>query len=84
MLQLRPGCECCDRDLPPDAADARICSFECTFCEACATERLKGVCPNCGGELTPRPRRPANKLAAHPPSTTRVFKPQGCSNRLAS
>lgn len=81
MLQMRPGCECCDRDLPPDSPDARICTFECTFCVSCVTERLKGSCPNCGGEFTSRPRRPANKLAAYPPSTQRVFKPQGCAPR---
>ena len=63
MLELRPGCECCDRDLPPDSAEARICSFECTFCATCAEEVLGGRCPNCGGELVARPRRPAEKLA---------------------
>lgn len=78
MLELRPGCECCDRDLPPEATDARICSFECTFCADCAESLLKGVCPNCGGELVARPRRPAAKLAANPPSVTRVFKPADC------
>ena len=62
MLQMRPGCECCDRDLPPDSADARICSFECTFCSDCASRRLAGTCPNCGGELLPRPSRAAAKL----------------------
>ena len=51
MLALRPSCECCDRDLPPDSPDARICSFECTFCADCAQTRLAGRCPNCGGEL---------------------------------
>lgn len=79
MLQLRPSCECCDADLPPDAGNARICSFECTFCAACAESTLGNVCPNCGGELVPRPRRPQAKLAQHPPSRTRVFKPQGCT-----
>ena len=78
MLQLRPGCECCDRDLPPDTADAMICSFECTFCRDCATTKLAGRCPNCGGELVARPRRPAEKLARSPASTERVFKPAGC------
>lgn len=78
MLQLRPNCECCDRDLPPDATDAVICSFECTFCRACADGVLGGVCPNCGGELMPRPRRPAAQLASHPPSDQRVLKPGGC------
>ena|SRR5215467_9224328 len=72
MLQLRPSCECCDRDLPPDSPDAVICSFECTFCRSCATTVLGGRCPNCGGELVARPRRPADKLAKFPASTERV------------
>ena len=54
MLQLRPNCECCNRDLPADSADARICSFECTFCCECAEAVLHGSCPNCGGELLAR------------------------------
>ncbi|WP_371226720.1 DUF1272 domain-containing protein [Pseudomonas sp. QE6] len=78
MLELRPSCECCNRDLPGDSADARICSFECTFCTDCAEQVLHGRCPNCGGELVPRPRRPAEKLAANPASTQRVLKPAGC------
>ena len=78
MLKLKPSCECCDVDLPPETPDARICSFECTFCVACAEGRLGGQCPNCGGELLRRPRRPAGKLARFPASTERVFKPQGC------
>jgi GNAT superfamily N-acetyltransferase len=78
MLDLRPSCECCDADLPPESPLARICSFECTFCATCAERRLDGRCPNCGGELLPRPRRPAGKLAANPASTVRVFKPAGC------
>ena len=80
-LQLRPNCEYCDKDLPPDSGEARICSFECTFCADCADTRLAGICPNCGGELLPRPRRPAAKLAKNPASTERVFKPQGCAGR---
>ena len=78
MLELRPGCECCDKDLPPDSVDARICSFECTFCAPCAQTVLKGLCPNCGGELVPRPRRPAGKLAKHLASTQRIHRPGGC------
>jgi hypothetical protein len=58
MLELRPNCELCDKDLPPDAADARICSYECTFCAACAEDVLHDVCPNCGGGFQPRPIRP--------------------------
>jgi hypothetical protein len=78
MLQLRPNCECCNVDLPPQSTEARICSFECTFCASCAEGVLAGKCPNCGGEFVPRPRRPAQKLAANPASTERVYKPQGC------
>ena len=59
MLLLKPGCECCDIDLPPDSQKAMICSFECTFCRSCAEGVLKGHCPNCGGELLRRPIRPA-------------------------
>jgi len=81
MLELRPSCECCDRDLPPDSVDARICSYECTFCADCADTRLSGVCPNCGGELVRRPIRPASRLLKHPASTTRIFKPEGCGAR---
>jgi hypothetical protein len=78
MLELRPNCECCDRDLPPDSAEALICTFECTFCRDCADTKLHGRCPNCAGELLARPRRPADKLAKYPASTQRVLKPQGC------
>jgi uncharacterized protein len=80
MLQLRPNCECCDADLPPQSTEARICSFECTFCAACAETKLTGKCPNCGGELVTRPRRPADKLVKNPASTERVLKPQGCAS----
>lgn len=79
MLELRPNCECCDRDLPPDSTDARICTFECTFCASCAEQKLNSACPNCGGELLQRPRRPASKLAKYPASTQRVLKPAGCA-----
>jgi len=78
MLELRPNCECCDRDLPPDAVEARICSYECTFCRDCAEGVLGGRCPNCGGELVQRPIRPTDRLLRHPASTQRVLKPQGC------
>ncbi len=55
-----------------------MCSFECTFCRACAETVLRGRCPNCGGELVPRPRRPADKLSKYPASSTRIHKPEGC------
>ena len=78
MLELRPNCECCDRDLPYDSAEARICTLECTFCAACAHGVLKGLCPNCGGNLVSRPIRPAHLLAGYPASTRRVLKAGGC------
>ena len=78
MLQLRPSCECCDKDLSPDSTQARICSFECTFCASCAENVLAGKCPNCGGELVVRPRRPVSKLIKFPASTERVVKQHGC------
>jgi uncharacterized protein len=83
VLQLRPNCECCDRDLPPDSTEARICSFECTFCRSCAEDVLRGRCPNCGGELVVRPRRPAEKLLKNPASSERIFKPAGCAKATA-
>ncbi|NIF21865.1 MULTISPECIES: DUF1272 domain-containing protein [Pantoea] len=73
MLELRPNCECCDIDLPPHSIDARICSFECTFCVTCAENKLDGKCPNCGGELLRRPIRPAKKLKKFPASRKRVL-----------
>ncbi|MEP4146796.1 MAG: DUF1272 domain-containing protein [Halioglobus sp.] len=75
MLELRPNCECCDRDLPPASTEARICSFECTFCVACVEGALNGVCPNCGGNFVPRPIRPAEALERYPAFTKRIVKP---------
>lgn len=79
MMELRPNCECCDKNLPPDATDAMICTFECTFCRECADSVLRGRCPNCGGNFTARPIRPAAMLAKYPASTKRVLKPEGCA-----
>jgi uncharacterized protein len=79
MLLLKPSCECCDVDLPPDSRDAMICSFECTFCRNCVECVLQGRCPNCGGEFVRRPIRPAAELALNPPSRKRYFKPEGCA-----
>ncbi len=81
MLELRPNCECCDVDLAPDSRDARICTFECTFCADCAERVLGGICPNCGGELVRRPIRPAAELANNPASTKRILKAEGCAPR---
>lgn len=79
MLEMRPNCECCDRDLDASASQAMICSFECTFCDDCATRVLKGACPNCGGGLVRRPTRDATKLAKYPASTKRIVKAHGCA-----
>ncbi|WP_426161898.1 DUF1272 domain-containing protein [Pseudoduganella sp. R-34] len=79
MLQMRPNCECCNKDLPPGAQDALICSFECTFCADCVDEKLHGKCPNCGGDFAPRPTRATAKLEKYPASTERIFKPNGCA-----
>jgi hypothetical protein len=79
MLKLRPNCEYCDKDLAPQASEARICSYECTFCADCVDTVLSNVCPNCGGGFVPRPVRPSTEwrkggasLARHPASTERV------------
>lgn len=79
MLQLRPNCEFCDKDLPPDSSEARICSYECTFCHSCVEQVLENVCPNCGGGFTIRPVRPKTPhrkgvgLSFHEPSDKRVL-----------
>ena len=81
MLELRPTCEHCNKSLPPAATDARICSYECTFCAHCVEHVLFNVCPNCGGGFTPRPIRPArhwkgnNFLGADPAGTTVKHRP---------
>ena len=77
MLELRPNCELCDCDLPPESDQARICSYECTFCATCVDEVLMNVCPNCGGNFVPRPIRPSQSrrsgpgLNVHPAGTKR-------------
>jgi hypothetical protein len=81
MLELRPTCENCNRALPPDSTEARICSFECTFCATCVEQLLANVCPNCGGGFEPRPIRPArnwnddNSLAKYPPGAQVRHRP---------
>ena len=78
MLEMRPCCECCNRDLPADSTDARICSFECTYCAECSERDLRGRCPNCGGELVRRPARSGAMSERHPASSNRVVKYGGC------
>ena len=81
MLELRPTCENCNKQLPPSSLEAMICTFECTFCQTCVVEILGNVCPNCGGGFCPRPIRPAtnwkggNFLGAYPAGTTVKHRP---------
>jgi uncharacterized protein len=81
MLELRPTCENCNKALPPHSTDARICSYECTFCADCVDHILHNVCPNCGGGFAPRPNRPArnwkgdNYLSKYPASTKVKHRP---------
>lgn len=81
MLEIRPICEHCNKALPPDATDAMICSFECTFCRTCVEDILKNVCPNCGGGFSPRPVRPSNNwrndnyLGKYPASQKKIYNP---------
>jgi hypothetical protein len=88
VLELRPNCELCDKDLPPEASDARICSYECTFCASCVERVLHDVCPNCGGGFQVRPVRPRRAwrpgagLDTDPAGTARRHTPYG-SDELA-
>ncbi|GHF32797.1 DUF1272 domain-containing protein [Seohaeicola zhoushanensis] len=88
MLELRPNCEICDRDLPPASGEAHICTYECTYCSDCARE-LMNVCPNCGGNLQPRPIRPATahrpnvSLSHHPASDKRRHSKWSAEERRA-
>ncbi len=79
IMELRPNCECCDRDLAPQSRDVFICTFECTFCHDCTDGVLKGICPNCSGELVRRPVRTDAMLAKYPASTIRKVKKGGCA-----
>jgi len=78
-LEIRPNCEYCDKDLPPESTEACICSYECTFCANCVEIELHNVCPNCGGGFVPRPIRPATEwrsglsVEKRPPSSKRIY-----------
>jgi uncharacterized protein len=87
VLSLKPSCEHCDVDLPPESETARICTFECTYCATCVDSVLHGVCPNCGGNFSTRPIRPAGLLERYPASNERVHVPVDLAKhqeRLAS
>lgn len=75
MLALRPICEHCGKNLPPDTTEAMICSFECTFCAECVQHILGNVCPNCGGGFEKRPNRPKEALEKYPPQSQPFLKP---------
>ena len=76
MLKIRPNCEHCNKDLPNTSTEAMICSYECTYCKACALETFKNVCPSCGGNFVERPIRPQKEINKHPASIKQVFKPK--------
>ena len=82
MLEIRPNCECCDRDLAPDAVDVWICSFECTWCAECRDRFAEHRCPNCNGLLALRPPRDPGRLVTRPASRRRVFNPDCLAKRL--
>lgn len=75
MLEIRPSCEHCNKDLPNDSSDAMICTYECTFCKDCVDDVLQNVCPNCGGGFEKRPTRPKSELAKNPGSNKVIYAP---------
>ncbi|TVZ55570.1 hypothetical protein OD91_0825 [Lutibacter sp. Hel_I_33_5] len=76
MLELRPGCEHCNKALPHTSTEAMICSFECTYCKECALEIFENVCPSCAGNFVERPIRPSKMIEKYPASIKEVFKPK--------
>ncbi len=76
MLEIRPNCEHCNKDLPNTSTDAMICSYECTYCKRCALELFENVCPSCSGNFVERPIRPRNEIEQNPASTQCKFKPK--------
>lgn len=76
MLEIRPNCEHCGKDLPNTSTEAMICTFECTYCRECALEIFENVCPSCSGNFVQRPIRPSKMMEKYPASNTKVFKPK--------
>lgn len=76
MLEIRPNCEHCNKDLPNTSTEAMICSFECTYCKTCAIEIFENVCPSCSGNFIERPIRPSKMIQKYPASTKKIFKPK--------
>jgi hypothetical protein len=83
MLELRPHCENCQTSLPPESEEARICSFECTFCRSCVEGILLNVCPNCGGGFERRPVRPKQKLVSSPAALEGRYHPIDATQHAA-
>lgn len=83
MLEIRPNCEHCNKDLPNTSTEAMICTFECTFCKTCAMEIFENVCPNCSGNFVERPIRPSKMIDKYPASTKRIFKPKDLETEKA-
>jgi len=86
-LELRPNCELCDKDLPPESSEACICTYECTFCESCVETVLHNTCPNCGGGFSPRPIRPKTERRSgvslsHQPASTKRIKTSYTINEI--
>ncbi|KQI73826.1 urease [Loktanella sp. 5RATIMAR09] len=91
MLELRPNCEWCDKDLLPDAEEARICSYECTYCASCVSDVFQNVCPTCGGGFVPRPIRPKGAHRAgltlglgHQPASTKCVRSRWSAEEVAA
>lgn len=76
MLEIRPNCEHCNKDLPNTSTEAMICSFECTYCQECALEVFENVCPSCGGNFVHRPIRPEKMVTKYPASEKRIYDPK--------
>ena len=79
MLEIRPCCEHCGKDLPGNSTEAMICTFECTYCAECATAIFENVCPNCGGNFEKRSIRPGRYNDKYPTKTERLHKPKDLS-----
>ena len=76
MLDNRPTCEHCNKNLPNTSTEAMICTFECTYCKTCALEIFENVCPTCAGNFVERPIRPSKMIDKYPASTKIIFKPK--------
>ena len=76
MLEIRPNCEHCNKELPYNSTEAMICSFECTYCKTCALEIFKNVCPSCSGNFVERPIRSSKMIQKYPASDKKIFKPK--------